>query len=563
MNTITRFILFPSLAAILSTRLPAVFVCAVFAAFAHLANAEPGDLDLSFGTGGKVITFIGTGGVSDNPHSVAIQSDGKIVVVGDSWNGSNQDFAVVRYNPNGSLDTTFNGTGKVLTDFGGGDIAYTVAIGSDGKIVVGGHATGGLALARYNSNGTLDTTFNGTGKVAVFLGIDDIFGVAIQPDGKIVATGDAPGGFAVVRYDPNGMLDPTFNGTGKVITAIGTINSSSYSLALQNDGKIVVVGVAVTPTANGNVSVLRTNFAVVRYNPNGSLDTTFNGTGKVLTDVGSMNDEASSVAIQNDGQIVVAGITNSKTAVVRYNTTGSLDTSFGSAGIVKDQIGVSPPVVAIQGDGKIVVVSEGLISYKPNGDLDTIFNGTGIVADAGLESGASLALQNDGKIVVVSRSFGGFGAARYEGDVDTDGDGIFDQYETGTGIYVSPTNTGTSPTNPDTDGDGLNDGQEVNRYHSNPFVKDTDGDGFEDGFEVTTGFSPTSAASTPDALSSIRTAAEYRFNAALGISYRIEASTDFTNWTTIETNIIGAGGVMTRFYSIEGQPRRFFRSRRN
>ena len=90
-----------------------------------------------------------------------------------------------------------------------------------------------------------------------------------------------------------------------------------------------------------------------------------------------------------------------------------------------------------------------------------------------------------------------------------------------------------------------------------------DGDGFDDGFEVSTGFSPTSAASTPDALSSIRTAAEYRFNAALGISYRIEASTDFTNWTTIKTDIIGAGGVMTRFYSIEGQPRRFFRSRRN
>ena len=129
-------------------------------------------------------------------------------------------------------------------------------------------------------------------------------------------------------------------------------------------------------------------------------------------------------------------------------------------------------------------------------------------------------------------------------------------------IYFAPEDTGTSPTNPDTDGDGLSDGQEVNTYHSNPNVKDTDSDGFEDGFEVATGFSPTDAASKPDAWSSIRTAAEYRFGAENGVSYRIEASPDLTNWATIETNIIGTGGVITRFYSIEGQPKRFFRSDR-
>ena len=148
-------------------------------------------------------------------------------------------------------------------------------------------------------------------------------------------------------------------------------------------------------------------------------------------------------------------------------------------------------------------------------------------------------------------------------DPDTDGDGIRDRFETGTGIYVSPEDTGTSPTNPDSDGDGLSDGDELNSYHTNPNLTDTDGDGFSDSFEISTGFDPTSTASTPDAISSIRVAAEYRFNAALGVSYRIEASTDLATWATVETPIIGAGGVITRFYSVDGQPKRYFRSRRN
>jgi len=118
----------------------------------------------------------------------------------------------------------------------------------------------------------------------------------------------------------------------------------------------------------------------------------------------------------------------------------------------------------------------------------------------------------------------------------------------------------------DNDNDGLSNFEEVITYHTNPDITDTDGDGFNDGFEVSTGFSATSAASTPDTLSSIRTAVEYRFNAALGVSYRIESSTDLATWTTIETPIVGTtdgGGIVTRFYSVEGQQRRFYRSRRN
>jgi hypothetical protein len=138
---------------------------------------------------------------------------------------------------------------------------------------------------------------------------------------------------------------------------------------------------------------------------------------------------------------------------------------------------------------------------------------------------------------------------------DTDGDGLLD------GAEVNA--HGSSPLKTDTDEDGLNDREEVVTYHSNPAVKDTDGDGFDDFFEVNTGFDPALASSTPDALSSIRTAVEFRFNAANGISYRIEASTDLNEWTIIEPVVIGQGGVVTRFYSIENQPKRYFRVRRN
>jgi hypothetical protein len=138
---------------------------------------------------------------------------------------------------------------------------------------------------------------------------------------------------------------------------------------------------------------------------------------------------------------------------------------------------------------------------------------------------------------------------------DSDGDGLPDGAEVNT--------YGSSPLLTDTDGDSLDDRAEVEVHHSNPALKDSDGDGFEDAFEVSTGFNPALAASTPDAVSSIRTSVEFRFNAASGVSYRIEGSTDLAAWSTAETGIIGQGAVVTRFYSIENQPKRFFRVRRN
>jgi len=156
-------------------------------------------------------------------------------------------------------------------------------------------------------------------------------------------------------------------------------------------------------------------------------------------------------------------------------------------------------------------------------------------------------------------------------DPDTDDDSLKDGVETDTGTYISPANTGTDPLNPDTDGDGLSDGVEdntgafvdVTKPGSNPLMADTDADGFGDGFEAQRGFNPNNAESTPESVHSIRTAVEFRFNAASGVSYRIEGSPDLEVWTTIEATINGAGNMVTRFYSTEGTPIRFYRAKRN
>ena len=302
-----------------------LFLGSALTAFDHRATAAPGDLDVTFGNGGKVITNFG-GGSHDQAFSMAIQADGKIVVAGTSNYTLAVSFAVVRYNADGSLDTSFNGTGKVTTAIGSSNAdGRSVVLQSDEKIVVAGYAFNGnnrdFALVRYNPNGSLDTTFNSTGIVTTdFGGGDDTAaGVAIQSDGKIVVTGSsvmAYSDIALARYNANGSLDTTFNGTGKVTTDFGFSQDSGTSIAMQTDGKIVVAGWSDYATG-------KRDFAAVRYNVNGSLDTSFNLTGKVTTAVDSFSDEANAVAIQSNGKIILAGFSLGF-AVVRYNPDGSL-----------------------------------------------------------------------------------------------------------------------------------------------------------------------------------------------------------------------------------------------
>ncbi|MCJ7724071.1 MAG: hypothetical protein MUP03_08060, partial [Anaerolineales bacterium] len=281
-----------------------------------LARYNPnGSLDTTFSGDGKVTNNFG-GGDNGTYGGLAIQSDGKIVVAGYMDNGSNYDFSVYRYNSNGTLDTTFHGDGMVNTGFGSGrgETATDLKIASGGKLVVAGYtcdssfANCNFAIARFNPNGSLDTTFSGDGKLTTdFVGDDYCYSMGVQSNGKIVLAGknvisSSDSRFALARYNTNGSLDTTFSGDGKAISNPNPgIPDVTYGLAIQSNGKLVVAGL----TGNSGSQ----DFILARYNPNGSLDSTFSGNGWLTTNFGG-DDYAADIAIQTNGRLVVVGRTN-------------------------------------------------------------------------------------------------------------------------------------------------------------------------------------------------------------------------------------------------------------
>lgn len=401
------------------------------------AQAAAGDLDQTFGRRGKVTTDFN--GTTDIAYAVALQPDGKIVVVGTAYANndySNEDFAVTRYNANGTLDTSFGVNGRVTTNFANlAAVASAVAIQSDGKIVVAGGAfplftfLGDYAIVRYNANGSLDSTFGRGGIVRTRFsaGGSYAFAVALQADGKIIAGGtvfvdfstddSSNTDFALVRYKPNGTLDSTFGNGGGVMTDFDGFNDDVQTLLIQPDGKIVAVGDAKNPAHYYD-------FALARYLPGGVLDTTFGAAGKVRTDFGASDlDIAYSAALQSNGKIVAAGGATFNNgaeqdfAIARYNPNGTLDTNFSLDGRVTVDFGSylqNAYSVLIQTDGKIVTVgypntessdSDFLLARcNRNGSLDSTFGIGGKVRTSfgDLNDGANGAvLQPDGKIVAV------------------------------------------------------------------------------------------------------------------------------------------------------------------
>jgi uncharacterized delta-60 repeat protein len=359
--------------------------------FAMIRFNIDGSLDSSFGNGtGKVTTAIGSG--TEWSYSAVVQADGKIVL-GGTVSGSNDDFALVRYNSDGSLDSGFGNGGKVVTSIGAGtDQGFSIAVQVDGKLVIGGYSqTNGtldFALVRYNSDGSLDTSFGTGGKITTAVGSSDdqAWAISLQPDGKILAGGVArmngTEDFALVRYNSDGTLDSGFGNGGRVTTAFDSGNDRAWSIILQPDSKIVMGGSA---TVNGKL-----DFALARYQADGSLDTSFGNGGRVVTSLCPDNDIGRSATLQSDGKILVAGYARLNTinefAVARYNTDGTLDISFGSGGAVITSVGSGNDYglsVRVQTDGRILVggfANAGvpnhfaLVRYNVDGSLDSTFD---------------------------------------------------------------------------------------------------------------------------------------------------------------------------------------------
>ena len=434
----------------------AAFVLA-FAA-SPLVAGSAGTLDPTFGVGGTLM--IDFNHSTDIANAVAVQPDGKLVLVGTTYTNNDfsmEDFAVSRHNPDGSLDMTFGTNGRVTTDFPNlAAVASSVVVQPDGKILVAGGAfptftfLGDFALVRYNADGSLDTSFGNGGIVTTsFPGQGSYaFALALQPDGKIVAAGtdfvnfssdqSSNTDFAIARYNTDGTPDPTFGVDGKVTTDFDGFNDDAFSILVQTDGKLVAVGSALR---------LATfyDFAAARYLPDGTLDPSFGTSGKVRSDFNSgAFDRAQAAALQPDGKIVAAGFSNfngglsQPFVVARYTSNGALDTTFGGDGEVEIDFGSFNQTayeVMVQLDGKIVTAgypntessdSDFLLARcNADGSLDGTFGMGGKVRTSfgQLNGGANGAvLQPDSKIVAVGFNATAtpvgveFALARYLGD---------------------------------------------------------------------------------------------------------------------------------------------------
>jgi uncharacterized delta-60 repeat protein len=385
-----------------------------------LLNA--GFIDTSFGNQGVAVLDLGGAYTASPPTAAAVQTDGKIVAVsavtptGASAGG--QEFILVaRFNADGSLDTTFDGKGYEISAFLA--VPTDVALQSNGDIVVAGNTIVAgvpmagqrreLLLVRYNPDGSLDTHF-GTGGVvttAVTTQSDSGGSLAVQADGKLVLTGTGLGidvsTVDVVRYNSDGTLDTTFGSGGIAVALTGSATTGNSGVLVQPDGKIVV---AATPTF-----LAQSAWEVLRYNTDGSPDQSFGSTGLVMLNHGTSGSVAG-VALQADGKLIVDGFLGNGAGMARLNADGSLDTTFGTSGQVATAVAGT---VVVQPNGPIVLLGTAnfnaagapeLVRYLANGQLDTTFGNGGQSSPLPPFAAAAqgpilgLALQPDGELVV-------------------------------------------------------------------------------------------------------------------------------------------------------------------
>jgi uncharacterized delta-60 repeat protein len=373
---------------------------------------DSGALDTSFGSDGFVTTDFDT--AEDGAAAVLVQPDGKILAAGHANVAGDDDFALARYHPNGGLDGSFGGDGKVTVGFGGEDQADDVTLQEDGKIVLSGASEGfsdqDLAVARLNPDGTLDTTLDGDGKLTTGFGnyYERAQAVAVGVGGNILVAGWGYSGGDVgllARYLPNGALDSSFDGDGKRV-----VGSADFSdVALQPDGRIVLAGTHFAP---GDIP----RFALWRLNGNGTPDSTFDGDGDTFFEFGTT---AESLALLPDGRLLALGNgLEGADLLLQLWPDGAFDAGGQQAlGFANEFFGLgsheAARALAVQPDGKLVVAgqvhtpagSEGdlaLARFLPNGQLDTAFGDLGRVwwGFGQFDTAAAVAVQPDGKIVV-------------------------------------------------------------------------------------------------------------------------------------------------------------------
>jgi uncharacterized delta-60 repeat protein len=343
--------------------------------FAILRYTQSGVPDSAFSSDGKLI--IDWSGSDDFANSLAIQPDGKILVAGSAGVGIDNQFALIRLLQDGTADSTFSNDGMVTTGVGSVGAPLATLVQPDGKIILAGYSFNSdidFTLIRYLPNGDPDSTFGLNGIAVAPIGTGDDTGVSavLQPDGKIIMTGYLSNGsdldIVVARYNDDGTLDTSFNSTGYTITDVSNANNYGRGVALMPDGKIIVGGYTEV-----NFS---TDFILLQYDQNGLPDTSFNSDGQVITDVSNGDDVAISMTIQPDNKIVLAGYANtganSDFAVVRYNSDGSLDSTFDADGKVTTDFNNTSDIGTLitQGDSRLTL---GGYTLNPTGaDFATV-----------------------------------------------------------------------------------------------------------------------------------------------------------------------------------------------
>jgi uncharacterized delta-60 repeat protein len=369
-------------------------------------------LDPTFGVGGTVSTVINAS-QSLGARGVAIQPDKKIVVVGSG----NFKFALTRYDSIGNVDSSFGTNGKTFSTFLSNNCsAEDVLIQPDGKLLVSGTTWGSVGIARYKANGLLDSLFGTNGFVYTSHAAtwdQSTKAIALQSDGKILLAGYSSVSsvdcfMVITRYNSSGVLDNTF-GVGGIITKYVTSYSKPSGIAIQTDGKIVISGTSYNGTNN--------DICLLRYDTNGSIDNSFGTNGVVISNISSDNDEANAIEIQPDGNILICGKSGNNFIVARYTSSGALDNTFGSSGVTLTLLDATNNVanaLKLQSDGKIIVSGQagsgtGVVRYTSNGLIDSAFGVNGlIVTSLGVNDIAyGMALQVDGKIITAGAAQNG------------------------------------------------------------------------------------------------------------------------------------------------------------